>query len=147
MIFPWSLWGSKSLLISRILLTILADLYNVVFWMVSIRPSVSNSSSLLTKFFETVPSAPLTISITVTFMLHSIFSSLAKSKNLWLFSFYLIFIHWSAVTTRSTLRQVLVFFSFFFLFFFFFVNYHKLWSSCRDYYCYDKSFESFSHHR
>ena len=44
-VFHWSVSDSKSPQISRTLLSILADLYNVLVWMVSIRPLISNSSS------------------------------------------------------------------------------------------------------
>ena len=62
-----------------------------------------------------VPSAPITIDITVTFMLHSFFSSLAKSKYLSLFSLSFSFTLWLAGTAKSAIRQFL---------FFFFVDYH-----------------------
>ena len=59
-----------------------------------------------------VPSASITIVITVTFMFHSFFSSLARYKYLPLFS-SLISTLWSAGTVQSTIQQVLVFFFFF----------------------------------
>ena len=43
-------------------------------------PLISNSSSSLTKALGIVPSAPITIGITITLMLHSFFSSLARFK-------------------------------------------------------------------
>ena len=51
MIFHWSLSESKSLQVSRTLLSILAVLSNVVVWMVYTRPLISNSSSPLKIFF------------------------------------------------------------------------------------------------
>ena len=51
----------------RNLLDILADLNNPVVWMVSIRPPISSSSSPISKPLWTVPSVPITTSITVTF--------------------------------------------------------------------------------
>ena len=47
-VFHWSLTG-------RILLNILANLNNAVIWFVSIRALISNSPSLSSKPFETVP--------------------------------------------------------------------------------------------
>ena len=43
---------------------------NDLVWMGSTRPSISNSSSLFTKPLGIVPSAPITIDITVNFMLY-----------------------------------------------------------------------------
>ena len=72
-------------------------------------PLTSNSSSPFFKSLGSVPSTLVTIGITVTFMSHSFFSSLARSKYLYLFSLCLIFTLWSVGTANSTIRQVLVF--------------------------------------
>ena len=48
LVFPLSLGTSKSLLAFRTLLNIQADLNSAVVWTVSIRPLISNSSSLFT---------------------------------------------------------------------------------------------------
>ena len=61
-------------------------------WMVSIHSLISNSSRSFSYPLEIVPSMLITDVITVTFMLHSFFSSLARSKYLILFSFSFIFI-------------------------------------------------------
>ena len=90
MVFYWSLSSSKSPQVSRTLLSILADLNNVIVWMVSIRPLISKSFSPCTTPLLTVLSAPITIGITVTFMFHSFFNSLARSRNLSLFLFSFI---------------------------------------------------------
>ena len=50
----------------RVLLRIQADLNNTIVWICLIRPLISNSSSSLIKPLGTVPSAPITIGITVS---------------------------------------------------------------------------------
>ena len=55
----------------KILLSILADLDNAVVWMVTTCPLVYTSSSAFIKPLLTVPSAPTTTGITVTFMFHN----------------------------------------------------------------------------
>ena len=103
----WSLSDNKSPRVSWTLLSILADLNNAVIWMVSILPLIFNSSSLVSKPLETVPSAQITIGITVTFMFHNVLSSLTKSQYLFIFSLYLISTLWSAGDAKSTILQVL----------------------------------------
>ena len=76
-VFLLRLSDSKSPQVSRTLLNILADLNNVVVWMVSARLSISISSSVLNKILGTAPSAPIIIGVTVTFMFHSYFSSVS----------------------------------------------------------------------
>ena len=73
MVFHWSLSDSKSSQVSRSLLSILADLNNVVVWIVATRPVISKSTSPCTNPLVTLPRAPITIGITVTFMFHSFF--------------------------------------------------------------------------
>ena len=58
LVFHWILRDSKSLQVSRTLLSILADC--VVVWMVSTRSLISKSYSPCTNPFETVPRAPIT---------------------------------------------------------------------------------------
>ena len=82
MVFHWSLSDNKSPQVSRTLLSILAVLNNVVVWMVSTRPLISKSSSLFNNPLVTVPKAPITIGIIVTFKFHSFFNSLARSGYL-----------------------------------------------------------------
>ena len=86
MVFHWILSDSKDPQVSKTLLSILADLNNAVALMVSTRPLISKSSSPCTNPLVTLPHALITISIIVTFMFHSFFSSLARSLNLSLFS-------------------------------------------------------------
>ena len=64
----------------------------------------------------TVPKAPFTI--VITFMSHSFFHSLARSKYLSFFSHSLNYTLWSACTARFTILQ--------------FFYYYKIWSSGRD---------------
>ena len=75
----WSftgVWVTASLLKSPGL----AVLNNTVVWMVSTRPPTFKSSSPSNSPLVTVPNAPITIGITVTFMFHSFFNSQARSK-------------------------------------------------------------------
>ena len=90
-IFPWRLNDSKSLHISGFRLRVLADLKDTVYWMVSVRPPISNSSSLHSKLLETVTSAPIIISITVILMVHRFLISLFCKVKVLVFIF--IFFH------------------------------------------------------
>ena len=80
MAFHRSLCDSKSPQVSRTLLSILAVLNNVVVWMVSTRPPTSKSSSPFYNPLVTVQNSPITIGIVVTWMFHSFFYSLARSR-------------------------------------------------------------------
>ena len=122
MVFHWRLSNSKSPQVSRTLLSILAVFNNAVVWMVSTRSPTSKSSRPFNNPLVTVPKAPITIDIIVTFMIHSFFNSLARSRYLSLFSHSFSFILWSTGTAKSTILQIL----------FFFVDYYKIWSSGRD---------------
>ena len=73
MVFHWSLSDSKSPLVSKTLLSILAVPSNAVVWMVSTRPPISKSSTPFNSPLVTASSAPITIGITVTCMFHSFF--------------------------------------------------------------------------
>ena len=106
MVSHWRLRDCKCPQVSWTLLGILADLNNSVDWMVSTRPLLSNSSS--SKALVTEPRAPITTGITVTFMFHGFFSSLARSRYLCFFSLSSNFILLSAGTTKSTIQQVLL---------------------------------------
>ena len=111
MVFHWSLSDSKSPLVSRTLLSILAVLNNAVAWMVSTRPPTSKSSSPFCNPLVTVPNAQITIGIIITCMFHSFFffNSLAKSMYLSFFSHSFSFNLWSVGTAKSTILQVLFF--------------------------------------
>ena len=118
-------WQSPQ--VSRTLLSILAYLNKAVVWMVSTRPVISKSSSLCANPFVTIPKALITIGIIVTFMFHSFFNSLTRSRYLYFFSHSFNFTLWSTGTAKSTILQVL-----FFFLFFFFADYYKIWLSGRD---------------
>ena len=107
MVFHWSLSDSKFPQVSRTLLSILAVLNNVVAWMVSTRPPTFMSSNLFYNPLVTVPKAPITIGITVTFLFHSFFNSLARSRFLSFISHFFSLILWSAETAKSTNLQIL----------------------------------------
>ena len=70
MIFHGSLSDGKSPQVSRTLLSIQADLNNAGVWIVCNRVLISNYSSPFTNPSVTVPSAPITMGITVIFMFH-----------------------------------------------------------------------------
>ena len=103
MVFHWSLSDSKSPQVSRTLLSILAVLNNEVVWMVSTRPPTSKSSHPFNNPLVIVPKAPITIGTIVTFMFHSVFNSLARSRYLFFLSHSFSFILWSAGTAKSTI--------------------------------------------
>ena len=94
--FHWSLSDRKSPYFYWTLLSILADL--TARWLVWSRFFLW----VLVLLFRLFPSAPTTISITITLMLHSFSSSLARSWYLSIFSFYFIFPICSAGTVKST---------------------------------------------
>ena len=92
MVFHRCLSDSKSPQVSRTLLSILAVLNNAVVWMVCTRPPTSKSSSPFSNPLVTVPNAPITIGIIVTFMFHSFFSIPIKVEVLIpLFTFFQIY--------------------------------------------------------
>ena len=107
MVFHWTLSDSKSLQVCRTLLSILIDQNNnAVVWMVSTLPVISKSVSPCTNPFVTVPRAAITIAITVIFIFHSFFNSLARERYLFLFLLSFSFILWSAGTAKSTIQQI-----------------------------------------
>ena len=86
MVSHWSLSDSNPPQVSKTHPSILANLNNAVVWIVCNCPLIFKSSSPCINPLVTVPSAPITIGITITFMLHSFYSSLAKLRYLSLFS-------------------------------------------------------------
>ena len=122
MVFHRSLSDSKSPQVSRTRLRILAVLSNAIVWIVSIRPPTSKSSRPFNNPLVNVLNAPITIRTIVTFLFHSFFNSLARSRYLSFSSLSNRFILWSAGTAKSTILQIL----------FSFVDYYKVWSCGRD---------------
>ena len=112
MAFHWSLSDSKSPRVSRTRLRILVVLSNAVIWIVSTRPPKSKSSRPFNNLLLIVPKALITIGTIVTFMFHSFFNSLARSRYLSFFSHSFRFILWSSGTAKSTILQILFFFLF-----------------------------------
>ena len=107
MVFHWGLSDSKPPQVTRILLSILVDINNAGVWTVSTLPVISKTSSPCTKV--TVPRAPITIGIIVTFMSHRFFNSQARSKYLTLFLHSFNFTLRSAVISKFTILQILSF--------------------------------------
>ena len=113
---------------SRTFLGILSDLNNAYVWMVFTSPLISKSSSPFTNHLRIVTNAPITISITITFMFHiflAFFTCLARASYLSLFLLSFIFhlsffnitwsgllaeIRWSVFITKSQ-RNVCISFS------------------------------------
>ena len=100
--FYWSLIDCKFPHVSRTLLSILANLNNVVVWMVLSLSLISNSSNPFSKRLGTIPSAATSVDISVTFMS-------SGKVQVYVFSLSLIFILWSARKVQYTIRQVLFF--------------------------------------
>ena len=89
MVFHWSLCDSKSPQVSMTLLSILAVFNNVVISMVSTRSPTSKSSRPFNNPLLTVPKAPITIGIIVTFKFLSFFQFSFKVEVLiLLFTFF-----------------------------------------------------------
>ena len=100
---------SQSLQVSRTLLSILANPNNAVVWMVSTCPLISKSFSPCTNPLVTVLSMSVTIGITITFLFHSFFNSLARSRYLSLFLPSFNFTLWLAGMDKFPIWQVLFF--------------------------------------
>ena len=107
MVFQWSLSDSKSPQDSMARLRIQAVLSNAVIWIVSTRQPTSKSSRPFNNPLVIVPKAPITISIIVTFMFHSFFNFLVRSRYLSFFSHSFRFIQWSVRRAKSTILLML----------------------------------------
>ena len=105
MVFYWSLRDYISLQVSKTVLSILAALINAVVWIVSTRPLIFKSPKTFTNHLGNVPKAPATVGITVTFMFHRFFNSLARSRYLSFFSFSFNFSLSSVGTAKSTILE------------------------------------------
>ena len=104
MVSHWSLSDSKSLQVSRTLLSILADLNNAVVLMVSTCPLISKSSSPFNNPLEIIPSAPIII---VIFMFHR-FLVLKQGRDNYLSLFFTFFWFYFVLFQETFLRGVLV---------------------------------------
>ena len=71
-------------------------------------PPTSKSSSPFCNPLVTVSKAPITIGIIVTFIFHSFFSSLARSRYLSFFSHSFSFILWSTGTAKFLLLLIII---------------------------------------
>ena len=143
MVFHWGMRNSKSPKVSRTLLSILADFNNAIVWIVSSRTLISKSSSPCTNPLVTVPSAVITIGITVNFMFHSLFNALVRPR-------YLSFFSLSFNFTLQPGQQSPQFYTFSFFFSSFFLLLIIVWSRLDPfvyYYYYYYSLRVFSHRR
>ena len=82
MVFYWSLSDSKSPQESSFPLIILVTFNNSLVWIVTTRRLISECFSSYTNLLVSVPSAPITIGITIIIMFHSFFTSLARTRYL-----------------------------------------------------------------
>ena len=99
MVFRWRLSDSKSPQVSKTLLSILTVFNNAVVLMVSTRSPTSKSSRHFNNPLVTVPKAPITIGIIVTFLFHSFF--LFSSKVEVLISLFTFFQFYTVVSRDS----------------------------------------------
>ena len=88
--------------------------------MVSTRPLISKFFRPCTNPLVTVPTALVKISVTITFMFHSFYSSIARSRYLSLFRFLSVLFCGQQERKNPLLRWFSFFLLFFFFFFFFF---------------------------
>ena len=109
MVIHRSLSDNKSPQVSRTLLSILSDLKNIVVRMDPSCPLISDSSSPFPNPFVTVTNAQIIMYISVPFIFHNYFSSLAISWYLFLFSLSFIFALWSTRAAKPIIRQDLSF--------------------------------------
>ena len=99
MLFHESLSDSKFPQVSRTLHSILADLNNAVVWMVFTCPLISKSSSPFINHLVTVPRAPITVGIIVTFTFHSFYYNLLIES--FSHQFKLMVFHWNMSDSKS----------------------------------------------
>ena len=101
-VFHWSLSDSTFLRVFGAFLRIIANLRRDLVWVVSVLPLIFSSQSFFPALGGRSKRPPTTIDITITFMLHSFFSSLTRSEYLAIFSSSFTFSLLSACTTKST---------------------------------------------
>ena len=145
MVFHWSLSDSKSLQVSMTLLVILAVLNNAIVKMVCTRPLTSKSFSPFNNPLVSVPKAPITIGKIATFVFHSFFNTLARSRYLSFFSHSFSFILRFAGTAKSTILLILsfiLFYLFIYLFFLLIIIRSALLAEIRWSVCMSKSHRS-----
>ena len=111
MVFHWGLTNCKSSQIPELFSVFwpISSQYPSRVWIVSTRPLISKSSSSCINHLTTVPRAPITIGISITFMVHSFFNSLARFRYL---SFFFVFFQFYSViswTAKPIIRQILFF--------------------------------------
>ena len=85
--FTTAIWVTTNLLSYRTHLSILADLNNTIVWIVSTCPLISKYSSPSTNPMLTLPSVPLTIDITIIFIIiiNIIIRVFLNSISCWVF--------------------------------------------------------------
>ena len=120
-IFFTGVWMIESLLKSPGLSSVFWLIYIAIVWMVSIRPLISKSSSLLSQFFVDCTEHSNYNWYHRHLHIPLFFNSLSRSTYLSLFSLSFSFTLWSTRTAKSTIQQVL-----------FFVDFYKVWSPGRD---------------
>ena len=133
MIVHWSLTENKSPQVSKTLHSILN---NAVDWIVSTCLPNSKSYSPFNNPLVTIPKAPITIGIIVTFMFHSFFQFPSKADVLILLFTFSQF--YSVVSRDSQVHNLQIFY--------FFVDYYSGWISGRDSFTMPKSHGSFVCH-
>ena len=99
MVFYWGLSDNKSPRVSMTFFSILADLNNVVVWMVSTHSLISKSSSPFNNPSMTVPRVPIINCVNVTFIFHSVFQFLS---NVLVFILLLNFFLFCSVFSRDS---------------------------------------------
>ena len=93
MVFHWNLSEASFLKPSGLPSVFSSILINAVVWIVSSASCILKTSSPFTNPLEIIASAPITLSITITFMFLSFFSSLARCRDLPHFSLSLIVLY------------------------------------------------------
>ena len=109
MVFHWCLRDGKPPQVPMTLLGILAYFNNAVIWTISTRSVSSKSFSPCTILLVTVLRVSISIGMIVSFMFHSYFKSLVRSRYLSHFSHFFNFTPWSSGSAKSIILQVLSF--------------------------------------